>query len=81
MAKHKHQTLLDSGMLENTITGMMRAGLLRYEGCGSENCDGMCNRTATNYADKACGMLWTLKPPSKWSRWYRSQWKRSPFRS
>ena len=61
MAKHKHQTLLEAGMLENTITGMVKTGLLRY--------------------DSDTDMLWTLKPPSKWSKWYRSQWKRSPFRS
>ena len=29
--KHSHQTLLDSGLRENTITGMMKAGLLRYD--------------------------------------------------
>ena len=31
MAKYKHQTLLDSGLRENTISGMMKAGLLRYD--------------------------------------------------
>jgi hypothetical protein len=59
MAKHKHRTLLDSGMLENTITGMVKAGLLRY--------------------DRDADMLWTLSPPSQWSKWWRGQWKCSPL--
>jgi hypothetical protein len=59
MAKHKHQTLLEAGMLENTIAGMVKTGLLRY--------------------DSDTDMLWTLKPPSKWSKYWRRQWKCSPF--
>jgi len=100
--KHSHKTLLDSGMLEHTITGMIRAGLLRYEGCKKPKCEGSCNglphklgRCVALYQIKQedrnpktvdywynatrCGMLWTMSPPSRWPKYWRNKWKRTPL--
>ena len=85
MAKHRHKTLLDSGMLEHTITGMIRAGLLRYEGCKKPKCEGSCNGIKQEdrdpktvdywYNATRCGMLWTMSPPSRWPKYWRGIWK------
>ena len=52
--KHSHQTLLDAGLREHTITGMLLAGLLRY--------------------DSKADMLHTLRPPSRWPKYWRDKW-------